>query len=288
MAYDYANDPVWGSDYRRAVASGDQNYIQKLQTAMNSNPAAQGTAGQIMAQTLNQGRSDGSNIWANGAAGTQVNGIGQIRTAQPTQGWNVTPSGNGGLYSYKGQQAPAGPSNIIGQAQGTMTQAQYGAANPQMESTKPLAVSQPPQWNPGSTFGGGQFGGQFSSGALQQLMQQLMQQRGSGRSYGPQIAGADADTGFIGDGWGGQGGSYFGPNGWHQGSGATIQGGTPYGGYQGWGQLPQPVAQNPGLMDDTHGMYRPQQTNWGGGYGSRQGMFNAGPLSQMFNSGWRR
>jgi len=276
MAYDYANDPVWGSDYRRAVASGDQNYIQKLQTAMNNNPAAQGTAGQIMAQTLDQGRSDGANIWANGAAGTQVNGLGQIRTAQPTQGWNVTPSGNGGLYNYKGQQAPAGPSNIIGQAQGTMTQAQYGAANPQMESTKPLAVSQPPQWNSGSTFGGGQFGG---LGALQQLMQQLMQQRGSSGSYGPPTA-APYGT-HIGYGVGSSGGWAMPADPFYD---RGFVGPQP-------GEIPgRMYAGGSELYDETHGMqgFRPQQTNWGGGYGSRQGMFNAGPLSQMFNSGWRR
>jgi len=122
---DYANNPIWGADYRRALANGDTAYVQKLQAAMDAMPQAQGTAGQIMAQTADQGR--GSNVWANGADGQQVNTQGQIRTAQNATGWNSSPGLAGALYAYNGQGAAPGASTIIGQAAPTMTQEQYGA-----------------------------------------------------------------------------------------------------------------------------------------------------------------
>jgi len=124
---DYANNAIWGADYRRALANGDTAYVQKLQAAMDAQPQAANTAGMINALHLTNSGGDGANTWMNGADGQQVNGLGQIREAQATQGWNTSPGLAGALYSYNGQGAAPVASKIIGQAAPTMTQAQYGA-----------------------------------------------------------------------------------------------------------------------------------------------------------------
>lgn len=124
---DYNTHPVWGADYRRAVANGDTAYAQKLQRAMDASPQAADTAGQIMANTLAMGR--GGNTWANGADGHQVNTQGQIRVAQAAAS-NLLPGTGGNLYRMNpaASGAPA-PSQIIGQAAPTVTQNQFAATS---------------------------------------------------------------------------------------------------------------------------------------------------------------
>lgn len=252
MAYDYANDAAWGADWRNALVSGNQALMQRYQAIMDAQPQAAQQVGMISAKTADMGR--GSNVFASGGNGLEYNTAGQYRT--PGAGaWNSM-NGSGG-YAVNPGQVQGAPIGGALDATPAMTQAQYGQSQRQMygasptggagnsfdqntinrfyrqgapETTKPLATSQPPQWNSNSVFGQG---GQPNQGMMmdthgmyqprqQPYQQQFPQQYGSqsGGMWGGGQHPLNSNLGFGGSS------NYTG----------QVQGyGNPYGGYSSYG-----------------------------------------------------
>lgn len=195
------------------------------------------------------------------------------------------PSNSGGATAGQ-TPAPLQGANLVNwqQMNGAGAASRVGSGNVQ---TRPL---------PGGNLLGSGMGGLSSIAAA---LNQLMSQQGSGLWSGPGAT--------IGD-------STFGPRGanWMYPSGSAAFDDTHGGAYprnqwsNGWNGMyggdQQPFG-NPSMWsDETHGMqqptqfgsyqpnpgFRPPQTNWGGGYGSRQGQFYQGGLSQLYQNGWGR
>lgn len=339
----YAADPVWGSDYQRALSRGDQAMLDRYKSQIEARQTGPGgtnvsqQAAMIMAKTLDQGRGS-TNVWANGNDGLEYNTVGQSRTP----GVGAMNFMDGG-YKYDINPGPAmgAPVGSALDATPTMTQAQYGASQTPAYGASPTGsagnsfdqntinrfyrqgASGTETTKPLQTGGPGPMSGGLTQW-LQQMLQQMQGDFGGNRGINPPgVFDWNSRAGMPTSTWGNvpQPGyrtdpSWYIPehgvephSGWDP--NMAYAGGSPYfdethgrtGYTPSWSQPGQWSSMNQQQWgDQTHGMqgypqmgsygspapYRAPQTNWGGGYGSRQGHFYQGPLSQMFQNGWGR
>jgi hypothetical protein len=251
MAYDYGNDQWWGSEYKRALQNGDTAYANSLQAKMDTNPHP------FNQQTANQNAQQVGMINAKTAdmgRGTNVFANGGNGLEYNTVGQSRTP-GQGAFNTMSGQHGYAvNPGAVQGSPVG-------GAFDPTPTMTAAQYGGAPQVGQRPQTFVGGQpynddtsqGGWAAQPGGLTQMLQQLMQQFRSGQAP-----------------------AY---NSSPQNLGPQQQYSQPWQMQQQPWQMQQPMMQQ---------QYRPQQFNWGGGYGSGQSAAMSGPLSQMYWNGWGR